>query len=1020
LLPPPSYSQNNNKQNGQVHPKPSGIDCRRCFREGIPHSTVPKNLFARVIFTFLILLQSLGYAHAQVSCGGQQLGEECIKYPGQVYQCIDGDFGAQALYGAQLLPPVQAENTAQFIIIKGTVTFPDDYTFAAGSDIVFLDNSSGFRVSSNKKLTLVSSWLHGCTKLWAGIELLSSAKIVAQNCTFEDAKAAVTLRNHTVAEITGNTFKKNVCGILGLSANPSGPPISIFLGSKKGISGNTFWGNHQLLESIAPVSIHPGVDPDASPGTTNYPYVGIWIERVNALSIGFVSSQSGVPFNTFLNFGKNKEFDVKTKGIRAIRSNVNIQNSTFSNFGNYDPTNQANIIEADAVFARNDDDVITQTTFTGTNLTASIFPSNTFSNCYHDIRTIGTSLTVTNMTSFKARTSVRAYMANDWQGVPTYRVKNNRIDYFRGYGIDLGFAKPVTIDIQNNQIFDNNEVFDPALRTGIQINNSINAEINLNGSLIKNNEIRSRSILLGGSFWGISLRKSSYLTIEQNQVLENLAQTNLGVFYGIRTFESPCNGLRLYSNTFNGAKIDYDGPATGIFIIESVNCVLNCNETDKTNMGILFGGMCDNANVSKNSFNFHSTGLGLGAFVNSTTLIGPQSKKENRWFGTNSPIEAFASNNATSLASKFEINSSNLNSDYWPLPRKIGVNDDNFVWFTQLAGQEPSNDFTCLTGKTYGEGALADSDIRLLNDTYIPPLNYPALTWEAKWQFAARLNRNPSLQTIDSVTAQYFQNTYNDTYSRLNRAYQSYLDRWQPNTAIADQIGTLNTAVEQRFALDAALSENPEENGSLHTQMLAADEDIADKTASLKIAMETWITSVNQNVGALITELNSVTTTQEYETDMKNVLSVMFQSHFTSGELSTQQTALVAQIAGKCRYSGGYAVLLARGFFEPQDSYSQDADCQSEVRDSPVTSDVSDAVALYPNPVAESFVLHIGIPFEQGQVQVINSQGTLLRSLNLGGVTTNMSVSDLPDGIYYLHVRLDNGVGARKTFVKIK
>jgi hypothetical protein len=842
--------------------------------------------FTKFIFAFLILLQSLCCANAQVSCAGQQLGEGCINYPAETYQCIDGDFSASALYGTKLLPPAQAQNTAQFIIVKGKITFFEDYTFAPGSDVVFLDNNSGFKVSGTKKLTLSSSWLHGCTKLWAGVEVLNFGKIVAQNCTFEDAKAAIILRNQTVAEITGNTFKKNVCCILGLSSNP-GAPISILLGSRKGISGNTFWGNHQLLESIVPKTIDPGIFSDASTGTTNYPYTGIWIERVNSLSIGILSNQAGVPFNSFLNFGKNKESMVLTHGIRAIDSNVSIQNSTFSNFGNYDPFNLNNNIEADAVFARNNTPVLTQTTFTGTNLTASISPSNTFANCWRDIRTVGTNLTVTNMTSFKAGSSVRANMENSQQGAPIYRVKNNKIDYFRGEAIYMGFGKPATIDIQDNQIFDNNEANDPFFRFGIVIKNYTNAEINLKGSLIKNNEIRSRSILLGGYFVGIVLRKASYLTIEQNQVIEELAQSNLGVFHGILTDETPCNGLRLYSNTINGAKINYTGPSSGIYILESVNCILNCNETDDLNIGIFFRGMCDNTDVSKNRFNYHGIGLGLGAIFNQPTVIGPQSKKENRWFGTNSPIEAYVLNNA--LDSKFEINSSDFNSDYWPSPRKIGPVDDNFVWFTQLMGQEPSNDFTCLTGKTFGEGALAGSDIRLLNGIYSPPLNYPALTWEAKWQFADRLNRNPSLQTVNGMTAQYYQNTYNDNYSRLNRAYQSYINRWLPDATIESQTASLVAAVEQRFALDVTLSLNFDENSALHTQMLTADADIADKTASLKTTFENWIPTVNQSVNTLIAEVNSVACTQEYESDMKSLLIVMLQSHFTAGVTNHQK-----------------------------------------------------------------------------------------------------------------------------------
>jgi hypothetical protein len=196
--------------------------------------------FTKFLFAFLIVVQSLGLVNAQVSCAGQQLGEGCIKYPTQTYQCIDGDFSASALYGTKLLPPAQAQNTAQFIIVKGKITFGDDYTFAPGSDVVFLDNNSGFKVSNTKKLTLSSSWLHGCTKLWAGVEVLNFAKIVAQNCTFEDAKAAIILRNQSVAEITGNTFKKMCAASLGFPQIPASHRFLSFLAAEEAYQATDF------------------------------------------------------------------------------------------------------------------------------------------------------------------------------------------------------------------------------------------------------------------------------------------------------------------------------------------------------------------------------------------------------------------------------------------------------------------------------------------------------------------------------------------------------------------------------------------------------------------------------------------------------------------------------------------------------------------------------------------------------------------------------------------------------------
>jgi hypothetical protein len=712
-----------------------------------------------IIFVFSFLSLS-NLAFTQVSCGGQTV-TECLKYPSQTYQCIDADASSQVLYGTKLLSPSLALVTPQYLLVRGKLTFSDDYSFAAGSDIVFLDNNSGFIVSNNKKLTLTASTLHGCTKLWAGVEVLPTATIISKDCEFEDAKAAIILRNLSVVEITGNTFKKNVYSILGMSSNPA-IYISLFLRNRSGISGNTFWGNHQLLESFSPSSIDPGLSSgNVGTGTTNYPYSGIWIDRVTALTIGKLSNNSGASLNTFLNFGKNKELAIETRGIGAIRSNVNILNCVFSNFGTFDAMNTANNIEAQAVLALNTDNVVTQTTFTGINKTASISPSTTFSNCWEDIKTRGTNLTVTDMTSYKAGNSISAGMFAFVQNPISVKIENNTIDYFRSKGININFVKPISININNNKIFDNNELFDVSTRNGILIDNQGNASFSLNGSAIFNNEILSRSQLFEGSFLGIALRRSSYLNIYQNEIRESLTSSNLSVFTGIRIQDYPCNGLRLYSNIIKGSKIDYNGLSSGIYIIESVNCILNCNETDKTNTGITFLNGCDPVDLSKNKFNFHDNGLALGSpLLGLSGMIGLQSAKENRWFGTSSSIEAFALDQASALSSIFEINSSDLNSDYWPSPRKIGAIDDNFTWFKQLQGQEPSNDFSCLTIKTFGEKNISDSDIRLRNNTYQPPLNYPALIWEAKWQFADRLNRNPDLVSLSNLNNTYYQNTY--------------------------------------------------------------------------------------------------------------------------------------------------------------------------------------------------------------------------------------------------------------------
>jgi hypothetical protein len=967
--------------------------------------------------------------YPQVSCGGEVIDNACLNHPSQTYECIDGDFNAPSLYGTKLLMPSQALNTPQYLLVKGRVTFTEDYTFAPGSDIVFLDGNSGFRVSADKKLTLLKSYLHGCARLWAGIEALTGGRISVDSCTFEDAKAAIILRNQSVIEATRNTFRKNVCGIFAASAS-SGVFSSIFLGSNEGISGNTFWGNDKLLEPAVPALIVPGIFFDAQTAPTDYPYTGIWIERVNSLTIGHLSTQAGALLNSFRDFGQNKEQGITTSGIRSILSNIAILNSTFDNFGLYDPFNTSNNIDSRGIYARNDAIVNMQTTVSGLNQSVPI-PPNTFSNCFLDIYTVGTNLRVSDVVSYKAGISIWARMANSWQNPIICQIKNNKIDYFRGVGIDIDFFKPIAINIEDNQIFDNNELYDPAQRFGIRIRSlGLDPEINLSGSRIFNNKIISRSKLLGGAFFGIAILKTAYLTIEQNRIFEELAQSNLDAFYGIRVLQAPCNGSRILYNSVRGAGIDYVF-AVGTYFHESLNCVFICNSTDNLNTGMAFFDNCDNADVSKNDFHFHERGLALGhpqvtSFLN-VHRIGLQANKENRWYGTNSLVEAFALNQASALASIFEINSSNLNSIFWPSPRRIGTVDDNFVWFVPSAtGPEANeNEIACFISEPGPEGEyeLADTDIKLLNSTYQPPLDYPALVWEAKWQFADRLNRNPALQNISNEAAQYYLNTFNDSYSSLNRVYQGYMNRWKPAdplTTIAENYASsLSDAITNRFALDAMLSVNPEENISLHYQMLEADSAIYAISVLLEQALENLKILIDQQVNALIADVDNVNCQEAYETDMKNVVKTLLLSHFTEGELTAEQAGQMAEIADKCRYSGGYAVLLARSLFEPKESYGQDSDCEAPqlMVNSAFEQSNPSVIRIFPNPTSESLTIQTNQAFERGKAHLFNAQGLLILDFDLFGQNTVFPVNTLKSGIYFLDVKLDGKPGMRMKFV---
>ena len=792
--------------------------------------------------------------------------------------------------------------------------------------------------------------------------------------------------------------------------------ISLSLLNESGISGNMFYGDELLLEATVPDDIDTGVESNAPTVPTSFPCYGIWFERVNGLTIGYTNAQFGSALNYFLNFGQQKETGIRTQGIRLFKSNVTIRNSVFRNFGVQNFPTQTFIV-SDAIYAANNSQsAINSVNFIGVNNT-STDPLGTFNNCYYDIRTVGSHLIAKEFTSFNAVYSILCTPNSSMQPPISYEINGNTITNFRNQGITIMPFKQAHINIEGNtlsDIADPEEIFSP--RYGILLDKFlIRGTLDLNGTKIFNNEVHSSSNFTNGIFRGIALSSVFKVHVEHNRIFDDLPESDLTSFQGIATIVAPCDGLRIYSNTVIGAKTDYP-KGVGINIEESVNCVLNCNETDNINIGMNFRGMCDMPNkFGKNSFNRHAIGLQLGE--NGFASIGEQVRMENRWPGADSPVEAKASNSGSAESSKFWINSSDQSSEYWPSPRKIGTVDDNGQWFKPLTAEEPSNDFTCLRGKTYADGSFGHKERSMLDGTFTSPFGYPALDWEARWQFANRLNTDSNLREQDQAAQEYYEESYNETYSRLSRAYQSYLNRWAMPTYIEELAEAQATAVNARFDLDNQLT-NGTNTTSLHTQMLNQDASIAAGTAALSNSFQHWSESVDVAMATLLEEVDGITCSQEYEEDLKSVLLVLIESHFTSNILTDENLALMKQISAKCRYSGGYAVVLARGFFEPQEVYAPDVDCEVGERGKERNAIFDNDISLSPNPAGSSVTLNIGKYFQKGVVRLFNGHGMLISEQILTNRTTVLRLSGLPNGIYHAVVSLDGNFNSYITFLK--
>jgi hypothetical protein len=122
-------------------------------------------------------------------------------------------------------------------------------------------------------------------------------------------------------------------------------------------------------------------------------------------------------------------------------------------------------------------------------------------------------------------------------------------------------------------------------------------------------------------------------------------------------------------------------------------------------------------------------------------------------------------------------------------------------------------------------------------------------------------------------------------------------------------------------------------------------------------------------------------------------------------------------IASKCRYSDGYAAILARGFFAYKNLYPQDLDCASQQRSD--IGQASNLINIYPNPVYGTLNIEIGQPFSLGFVNFFNSLGESIFSTKLVNQNTKINTDQLTQGTYFMEILLDGKINIVKPFIKI-
>ncbi len=903
----------------------------------------------------------------------------------------------------KLLDPTMSPNIPQHLIICGPIMMNSiQYTFAVGSEIIFVDNNSGITVNVNCKLEFKGTHIHGCSQLWRSLLVFGRLDLL-EGSKVEDAITAVQASEGSTFVSSQSEYDGNyICIYAGASDNAVPPSGSVSLAGFT-ISGSTFVGAKPLLQSYTPS------------GTTEVytaPNTGILSENVVAIQVG----SDGSATNTFRDFQAPNNGSLPVRGIRAIKSNLTVQKCVFRNIGQSDGSSIGFGVSG-----------ITTTgahRITVNGLGGTSGSPVTFENVYTAVSVESTRLFVSNCRVVGCNTGIfeRRATGSHFGAFQIY-IHHNRIENACLQGIRLVNTMPSkSVIIADNWIaFNNTDQLCQAERQGITIRNIGQAgqpPLAPAGSYsIVRNRIRNEASFTSASgLKGITLINVIGVTVEEN-IIEDVNSVGTALaFKGIDLDHAPYT--KLINNNIDGNKTNYALASAGISNLESNNTIMSCNHTDMIDQGVSFRGMaCDATNFNFNAMLTHQEGL----YLANNTIMGNQFEKNNIWAGSASQIEGkfvFPGydpvNNPDDAIfvgrSFFFINTANEASSKWANPRLIDNNPDNdpvagYKWFNG-AGQQPG-EILC----AYGPRGLTNSDIKVIAGTLPPHRGYTSTVWEAYYHTYGRLLEDGNLRPTGSAALAWYNANYNANFAQLYRVEHDMDLLGLPSTATITAESALSNTLQLRDAKETEwvnatsttlAAQKLQELLVLNTSVLSAQ-----AAFNAAIAYDQAVAAVQKQL--LLNTLAGLTLSEVYEQDLRAVLRSLLESDMGGIAFTTTQLADLDAIAAKCRLSGGYGVVLARSALgNLGEEHPIDETCGSENRGISVKAakGKSFQASVSPNPSNGHLQIQWLEPVETASVSMHDLLGRIIHTWKVSGTSLSIdNLGSLPSGLYLLKIQ---------------
>lgn len=796
---------------------------------------------------------------------------------------------------------------------------------------------------------------------WSGIQVSSGGTAFLIDCNIFRACTAIDLLSGSKAQITGNSFTDNsIC----ISAN----------------GAVTLLGNGISHNDLAIVSSDCSSSPKA-----------IQLEAVPFIAIGN-QSQTGSP-NTIRNYAI---------GIDAENSNFDLYNTVFRE----NSTGLA--IDLDGI---------------GGTFNANIFGLGS-SELSVPITENYSNGVISNNYNLKIQNAffkngVQHIQLTPRQGVTilpvSLDISNNRFELFAQGAIYCIQAKFNRAAIQNNTILDNLDDFMIGqTRYGIRWRQ--NTMTGLNRAQIVNNTIRDvlKTSSPGASeYWrhhGIQVSQSTQVNVELNLLYQDYPHIQPGdtrSYEGIGLFSSPFNEVRYNQVTSGGPSMPDFFVNKGIYVSESGNNLISCNDVAGFYNGFDFHGpMCDKTKLKSNTIEGDNA---TGLFLSPGTIIGQQSMRFNAWPG-NGTTEALFDGDPDPFfvtLSKFTISTSNTNSTFWANPRVPAVG-----WFVPPVSEpnpSPSSEACYLNDDPPKSGA----DELAITGGFQVYKGYPASLWEAQLNAFGTLSNHPELLVTGSPDLQFYNVHDQGNIGKLSRAVKAWEGISRFNTSFESTWSSNQTSIAQKLEEIRAKALEMSQ-----AQTAAQQEQTAQEVAALEAALLTlqqtnqslsvqYQTNVSASATQLLGDLGNINATEVWETNLKTVLTLLAQQAGSenSGWTTAEQNTLQA-IADQCRFAGGIGVVLARAAIEKID-YNDQAMCPGYGERSSTAATLN--AKFSPNPSSDFCTITFDLP-TSANLFVSDLQGSIIKILDIKeSFSYILDTGDLANGLYMISVLDSHG-----------